>query len=92
MMIQSLKPAHFHSEISHFQEVPKKFVKECHQSNNDQNDRTEPLFLVIYSPTSQTLADLNNFTFSISKKANFCKKDLKSEKNLKVVARIRTWY
>ena len=74
------------------QEVPKKFVKECHQSCNNQIDRTKPLFLAIYSPTLQNLADLNYFAFSNQIRPIFAKKDLEFEKNSKEAARFRTWH
>ena len=92
MTCKLLKPTHFHSKISHFQEVPKKFVKECHPSNNNQIDRTKLLLLPISSPTSQNLADLNNFSFFISNKAIFCKKNCNLEKKSKNASKVRTRY
>ena len=60
-----LKSAHLYSKNTHIQGDPKKFLKKSHHSCNNVIGRIKLPFTAIYSLTSQTLAELNNLSFSI---------------------------
>ena len=80
-----MKPAHSYSKISQFQGDPKKFLKKSHDSHTYLIGQTKLPFLAICSPTSQTLAEMYNFSFSKLNRANFCVNSWKIDKEIKCV-------
>ena len=58
-----VNPAYFYN-FNRFQQVPKRILKQSHDSHTNIISPTTLPFLAMYSPTSQTLAELYNFSFS----------------------------